>query len=321
MRAVLKLAVMFAGLAVVTACQAQAWPTKPIRLVHGFGAGSAVDISARIMTAPMAEMLGQQFVVDPRPGVGGTMAARIVAKAEPDGYTQYLMISGHVVAASLYRKLPYDTVRDFAAIALMASTPFVIAVAEPGPIRTIADLVRVAREQPGKLDYATGGIGTGTHLAAALMQSRLGVQFNHVPYRGGNTALALTSGEVQLIVGTPAGVMGFASAGRIRLLAVTTAKRLPVWPEVPTVGETVLPNFEASGWFMLAAPRGLPPAIAARMHEATVAALRRPEVVERLLATGTVVTLAPPRDAAAFLAGETARWAKVVRDESIPPQD
>ena len=310
-----------AGLVFAAACQAQQWPSKPLRLLHGFGPGSAVDTSARIMTAPMSELLGQPFIVDARPGAGGTMAARIVARGEPNGYTLYLMISGHAVAASLYRNLPYDSVRDFSAIALMAGTPFVLAVDGKDTVRNVADLVKLAREQPGRLDYATGGVGTGTHLAAALMQSRLGIRWNHVPYRGANTVTALTSGEVRFLVGTPAGIMGLASSGRIRPIAVTTAKRLSIWPDVPTVSETVLAGFDAAGWFILAAPRGLPAPIAAKLYEVTAASLRRSEVVDKLLQTGTVVVLQPPLPAQNFLKAEVARWAQVVRDEKIPPQD
>lgn len=299
----------------------QVWPTKPIRLLHGFGPGGAVDISTRVMMAPMADLLGQQMVIDARPGAGGTMAARIVSKADADGYTLYLMISGHTTAASLFRKLPYDAVGDFTAIGLLASTPFVVVVADKHPARTIEDLIKLAKAQPGKLDYATGGVGTGTHLAAALMQSRLGVHMMHVPYRGANTVLALTSGEVQLIVGTPAGILSFLGSGRIRPLAVTTAKRLSIWPGVPTLAETVLPGFEAAGWFMLAAPKNLPREIVQRVHQAAVKALERTDVIEKLLTTGTVVTLKDPAASRQFLIDEVARWGKVIRDEHIPPQD
>ena len=166
----------------------QAWPVKPIRLVHGFIAGGSVDIIARLLAAPLSARLGQQVVVEGRPGAGGTTAAGLVARAEPDGYTLFLMASGHATSPALYRALAYDPVRDFTMITLVAGNPFVVAAAANFPARTIIDLVRMAKAEPGRIDFGTGGAGTGMHLAAVLLQARAGIKLNHVPYKGGNAA-------------------------------------------------------------------------------------------------------------------------------------
>ena len=185
----------------------QAWPVKPVRLVHGFIAGGSVDIIARLLAAPMSELLGKQVVVEGRPGAGGTTAAGLVARAEPDGYTLFLMASGHATSPALYRSLEYDPVRDFTMITLVASNPFVVAAAANFSARTITDLVRMAKAEPGRIDFGTGGTGTGMHLAAVLLQARTGIKLNHVPYKGGNAApVALLAGEIPLMFNTPAGV-------------------------------------------------------------------------------------------------------------------
>ncbi len=299
-----------------------AWPTKPVRLVHGFIAGGSVDITARLVAGPMSEMLGQQIVVDGRPGAGGTAAAGLIAKAEPDGYTLFLMASGHATSPALYRSLPYDPVGDFTMISMAASNPFVVAVAPNFPARTINDLVRMAKNDPGKIDFGTGGTGTGMHLAAVLLQARAGIKLNHVPYKGGNAApIALLSGEIPLLFNTPAGVSSFADSGKMRVLAITTGKRFSLWPSVPTIAETVVPDFDVRGWYALAAPANLPPRLTVRLNEVVRAVLKRPDIHEKFIQLGSEVTPTTPDDARRFLAAEVARWTKVIRDEKIPPQD
>ncbi len=299
-----------------------AWPSKPVRLVHGFIAGGSVDITARLVAAPMAEILGQQVVVDGRPGAGGTAAAGLIAKAEPDGYTLFLMASGHATSPALYRSLPYDPVRDFTMISLVASNPFVVAVAQNFAAKTINDLVRMAKNDPGKIDFGTGGTGTGMHLAAVLLQARAGIKLNHVPYKGGNAApIALLSGEIPLLFNTPAGVGSFADSGKMRVLAITTSKRFSLWPNVPTIAETVVPDFDVRGWYALAAPGDLPRRLTVRLNEVVRTVLKRPDINEKFAQMGSEITPTTPEDARRFLAAEVMRWTKVIRDERIPPQD
>jgi tripartite-type tricarboxylate transporter receptor subunit TctC len=266
--------------------------------------------------------LGQQVVVEGRPGAGGTTAAGMVARAEPDGYTLFLMASGHATSPALYRALAYDPVRDFTMITLVASNPFVIAAAANFPARTVADLVRMAKAEPGRIDFATGGTGTGMHLAAVLLQARTGIKLNHIPYKGGNAApIALLAGEIPLLFNTPAGVAPFMDGGKLRVLAITTVERFKLWPEVPTVAETVAPDFDVRAWYALAAPRGLPSPLIARLSEVTRAILERPAISEKFMHMGSAVTPTTPARAQAFLAAEVARWTKVIRDENIPPEN
>jgi tripartite-type tricarboxylate transporter receptor subunit TctC len=301
---------------------AQQWPSRPVRLVHGFLAGGNVDLNARLVAAPMSESLGQQVLVEGRPGAGGTVAAAQVARAEPDGYTLFLAAGGHASSPSLYRSLPYDAVKDFTFVSLVTSNPYLIVAHPSFPARTAADLVRMAKAAPGRLDYATGGIGTGMHLVSVLFQSRLGVKLNHVPYKGGTaTPTAVVGGEVPLMFATPGEVQPLVDAGRIRVIAVTSAERWKQWPSVPTLSETVLPGFDVRGWSALIGPANLPAAVVTRLNEATRSALKRPEVIEKFLAKGSDAAASAPEETRKFVAAEVARWSNVIRDEKIPPQN
>lgn len=305
-----------------TVAVAQAYPVKPVRMLHGFTAGGAVDINARLIAGPMAELLGQQVIVDGRPGAGGTTAAAAIARTEPDGYTLFLMASGHATSPALYRSLPYDAARDFTLISMVAANPFVLAAHPSFPARSARDLVRMAKSAPGKIDYGTGGIGTGMHLASVLFQARAGIKLNHVPYKGGNAApVALLTGEIPLIFNTPAGVEGHVAGGRIRVLAITTKSRFELWPDVPTIAENALPDFDVRGWYAVAAPKGLPKNLVDRLNEVVQAALKRSDVKGRFLSQGSEVTPTSAEEAQRFVAGEVARWTKVVKDEKIPPQN
>lgn len=301
--------------------QAPQWPNKPIHLIHGFVPGGNVDLTSRVVAAPLSEILGQQVVVEGRPGAGGTVAAGIVAKADPDGYTLFTMASGHSISPGLYPSLAYDPVKDFTMVSLLSSFPFVIAVGANSPVKTLAELLRVAKDQQGRVTLAHAGVGTGMHLATVLLQSRAGVQFNLIPYKGGNLApLAAVQGETQVVFDTPAGMLSFVPSGKLRPLAVTTTTRWKNWPEVPTVSETV-PGYEVKGWIALAAPKNLPKPLVARLNQAVHKALGRPDVIERYAQMGTGATPTEPEETQAFLASEVARWLKVVRDEKIKPQN
>ena len=298
------------------------WPNRPIRFVHGFPPGGSVDITARLLATRMAETLGQPVIVDGRPGAGGTTGAHIVAKSEPDGYTLFLMASGHSTSPGLYRSLPYHPVNDFSLISMAAANPFVLIASAKLPAKTIRELVQSAKAAPGRIDYGTGGTGTGMHLAAVLFQARAGIRLNHVPYKGGTAApTALLAGEVPLIFTTAAGVTQHVESGRLRPLAVTTRSRFVLWPNVPTIAETVVPEFDVLGWYAVAAPAKLPASLAQRLNQTVHEALKRPEVADKLLALGAEVRPTTPAQAQSFVAQEVARWTQVIREANIAPQD
>lgn len=309
-------------LAAAAPAAAQEYPVRPIRIVHGFTPGGPVDIIARLFAAQFGERFGQPAIVEGKPGAGGTVGANFVARAEPDGYTLFLMASGHATAPGLYKALPYDAVEDFAMVSMLASSPFAIATKPGTPFNSIQDLVQRARAEPGKVDVGTGGVGSGMHLVSVLFQSRLGIQMNHVPYKGGNApVLALISGEIPVIFTSVAGITPQVEAGKMKVLAVTTKKRFTPMANVPTVAETVLPEFDALAWYALAGPKKLPPAVLAKLNDAALAALKLPEVASRLHAQGAEPWGTTPREAQAFLSSEVQRWTKAVRDARIPPQD
>lgn len=318
-------AIIFAALVTASPASAQTadkWPTRPLRMLHGFISGGSVDITARLLATHMSEALGQQVIVDGRPGAGGTTGASIVSKSAPDGYTLFLMASGHATSPALYRSLPYHPVNDFTMISMVASNPMVVLATPAFPPRNIQEVVQAAKAQPEKINFGTGGVGTGMHLAAVLFQARTGARMNHVPYKGGNAGpVALLAGEIPLLFTTAAGVTTHVEAGRIRALAVTTKKRFVLWPNVPTIAETVAPDFDVLAWYAVAAPKGLPPALVNRMNAAVRDTLKRPDVSEKLLTLGAETRPSTPREAQDFLASEVARWTKMIRDEKIPPQD
>jgi tripartite-type tricarboxylate transporter receptor subunit TctC len=232
------------------------------------------------------------------------------------------MASGHATSPALYRALPYEPVKDFTMISMVATNPMVVLATPAFAPRSIQELVQLAKTEPGKVNFGTGGIGTGMHLAAVLFQARAGIRMNHVPYKGGNAGpTALLANEIPLLFTTAAGVTSYVDSGRIRALAVTTKKRFVLWPNVPTIAETVIPDFDVLAWYAVAGPRNMPPALVSRLNAVIADTLKRPDVVDKLLALGAETRASTPREAQDFLASEVARWSKVIRDEKIPPQD
>lgn len=312
---------LLAGIAaacVLPALAQPAWPSKPVRIIHGFTAGGPVDALARLIAAQFPERFGQQAIVEGKPGAGGTLGANYVAKAEPDGYTLYLMASGHSAAPGLYKSLPYDPVNDFTMISMVARSPFAIIAGPAFHGTSVQDLVTQARSQPGKIDYGSGGNGSGMHLAAVLFQARSGVKFTHVPYKGGSApAVAVMGGEVPIIFTSLAGMASHIEAGKVRALAVTSGARFSGLPAIPTVSETVLPGFDVSAWYALAGPRNLPPDIVAKLSDMVQATLRKPEILQTLRLQAADAWPAGAAEAKQFLAADVARWTKVIRDENI----
>ena len=309
-------AAVLAGLAVTAT--AQSYPARGIRFVVTFPPGGTTDILAREIGARMQETWKQTVVIDNRPGAGGNLGADIVAKAAPDGYTILLGTNGtHAINPSLYTKMPYDAIRDFAPLTLIASVPNIFISHPSVPARTMQHIVALARAQPGKVIYASSGTGTPQHLSVELFKSMAKIDMVHVPYKGASPAvLAVLSGEVALSCPSlpSAGIATHVGSGRLRGLAVTGAKRSPTLPQVPTMIEIGYPAFDVVTWFGVLAPAGTPADIVSRLNAEIVRILGMPDVRERLAAQGVDIMTSTPEQYLNYIKTETVRWAKVVRD-------
>lgn len=300
---------------------AQDYPSKPITLVIPFAPGGAADIIARLVAEKMSAALGQTVVIDNRPGAGGSLAAGLVAKAAPDGYTLLFVTAGHAGIGALYPSLTFDPVKDFTAISHVASSPIVVVVNETSAYRTLQQLVAAAKAQPGKLNFSGGGGGaTVTNLAAEVFRRKEGLNIVNVPYKGsGPAVMGLLAGEIDVDFDALAAVIGQIRSGKLRALAVTTRSRTPALPDVPTIAETVLPDFEAASWFGVVTPKGTPDPVIARINKEIVAAVRHPDVAKRLAELGVDPVGSSPADFQRFLTSETERWGGVIRDLGLKP--
>ncbi|PLQ01243.1 tripartite tricarboxylate transporter substrate binding protein [Cupriavidus pauculus] len=317
----LLLSVALGPLAAATALANDAYPTRPIRLVVPFPAGGTTDIMARAVSAELSKLQGWNVVVDNKPGAGGNIGSDIVAKSAPDGYTLLMGTVGtHGINQSLYGKLPFDPIKDFAPITLVAAVPNVLVVnpafAQQNKINSVNDLIAYARANPGKLNMASSGNGTSIHLAGELFKTQTKTFMVHFPYRGSGPALTdMTGGTMQVMFDNLPSSMQLIKAGKLKALAVTSAKPSPALPGVPTVAQAAnLPNFEASSWFGLLAPAGTPPEIIHRIQQEVAKSLNTPAVRERLMAQGADPVGNTPEQFAALIRSETAKWAKVVKD-------
>jgi len=299
---------------------AQSYPSRPVRIVVGLTAGSASDIVARIMGQWLSEHLGQQFVVENRPGAGTNIAAEAVVRSVPDGYTLLLAASPNAINASLYDKLSFNFIRDIAPVAAISREPNVIVVNPSLPTRTVPELIAYAKANPGRLNMASAGNGTTSHLAGELFKMMTGVNMVHVPYRGGGPALTdLLAGQVQVFFPPMVVPVGQIRAGKLRALAVTTATRSEALPDVPTVGEFV-PGYEASVWFGLGVPKGTPAEVINRLNQETNAALTDIKIKVRMSESGGTVLPGSPANFGKLIAEETDKWRKVVREANIKPE-
>ena len=290
-----------------------------MRLIVPFPPGGGNDIVARAVAQELGKSFGQQFVVDNRAGAGGAIGAELAARSPADGYTLFLGgVGSHVVNPSLHAKLSYDPIRDFAPVTLIASAPSVLVVTPALQAASLSELTALAKAHPGKLNYASNGNGSSAQLAAVLYESMAGVRMVHVPYKGVAQALVeLMSGEVQVMFGTLVAILPHIKAGRLRALAVTGRNRSALLPEVPTLAEAGLPGYEAGSWYGILAPAGTPGGIVARLNAEINAAIRQPEVRERLAADGAEVIGGTPGDFAAHLKIELSRMGKLVRQAGI----
>jgi tripartite-type tricarboxylate transporter receptor subunit TctC len=290
------------------------YPDKPVRMIVGFPAGSGVDILARLAGQKLAETYGQQFVIDNRPGAGSNIAANLAAKAAPDGYTIFLGTVANAINATLYAKLPFDFTRDFAPIVLAASAPNLLVVHPSVPARSVAELIRLAKAQPGQLSFGSSGTGTAPHLAGELFKRMAGIDIVHVPYRGGPQATTdLIGGQYAMLFAISSTVLPHIKSGRLRTLAITTLARMPSLPEVPTVAESGLPGFEAVTWFGFMVPAATPRDIVGRLNADIGKALALPDLRQQLALQGIDVIGGTPEQFAEHVRKETAKWADVIR--------
>lgn len=308
---------LFAVLAVVGTggdAAAAEYPLKPVRIVVGFPPGGFVDLTARLVAGPLGAALGQQMVVENRGGAGGIVGTEIVARAAPDGYTLTVGSAGtHAVNQSLYRKLPYNVLRDFQPVARLADAPSILAVHPSFPARSVKELIGLARARPGQVMYASAGSGTSTHLAAALFEHLARVKLVHVPYKGGGPAIVdVVAGQVPVTFGTSASVSPHTKSGRLRGLAVTGGQRSASLPDLPTIAESGVPGYEMLNWLGLFAPAGTPRAVVEKLSGEAVRVVRSPEVRDRLNAAGAEPSPLPMEVFAPFVKSEVEKWAKVV---------
>jgi tripartite-type tricarboxylate transporter receptor subunit TctC len=315
------LGVLALAFAAVIPANAQQFPTRPVRMVVPYPPGGANDIIARLLAPRMGEQFGQNVVVDNRGGGNTIIGSELVARAVPNGYTLLIIAAGHAINPSLYPKLPYDTARDFIPVSLVGDGAYVLVAHPSAGVSTPAELIAAAKSKPGQIAYASSSTGNLTHLAAELFNALAGVKMLHVPYKGGNPAMAdLLGGRVAVFFSTVAVARPHLQSGKIRGLGVTTTRRTQALPGMPTIAEAGLPGYEVSGWYGLVAPAGTPAHVIARLHGAVQTALRQPEIRERLLGVGVETVEASSAEFGTKINAELAKWDKVVRPLGITPE-
>jgi tripartite-type tricarboxylate transporter receptor subunit TctC len=300
----------------------QPYPARPVRLIVPFSPGGAADVPVRVLSQRMSETLGQQIIVDNRPGAGSTIGADAAAKSVPDGYTLFLISNTHFVSAGLYKKLPYDSLNDFTPVTQITSAPNILVVHPSLPARSIKELVALAKSRPGQIDYASSGNGSTQHLTGALFCKMAGIEMTHIPYRGSGPVTAdLLGGQVQVAFPGIAGMLPHIKSGRLRALGVTGSKRSPELPGVPTVAEAGVKGYEMVAWFGIAGPKGLSREIQMKLHGDLLRTLKAPEMQKGLAAVGQEPAWQDtPERFYEFLKVESAKWAKVVKDSGAQLQ-
>ena len=297
----------------------QNYPERPIRLIVPFSPGGTSDLVGRLLAARLSDELGQTVIVDNRGGGGSTLGTGIAARAAPDGYTLLISHIALAVNQTLYSKIPYNALNDLAPISKLGIAPSAVVVNNKLPVTNMRELVTLAKKEPGKLNYGSAGVGSSGHLSVALLEHVAGVKFTHVPYKGGGPSVAATiAGEVQLAIPVLATAVAHAKAGRLRMLAVTSAKRSQAVPDVPTAREAGVPQYVYETWFGLFAPAGTPRAIVTRLNERTAKVLGMTEIREQLFSQGVDAGSSTPAELARTLRDDTAMWAKIIKSARIP---
>ena len=307
------------SVAAVGAAQAQSYPNKPVRLIVPYPAGGTTDIIARVAAQQLSERLKQPFVVENKAGANGAIGSVEVARAPADGYTLLMgTASTHGINSAVYKSLPYDAVKDFAPVTIVASTPNIIAVHPSVPAKNLQELLALAKAQPGKLNYGSTSLGGSPHMSAELLKMMAGVDMVHVPYKGAAPMLTdLMGGQVQIGFDNLPSTINFVRSGKVRAIAVTTPQRWPGAPEIPTVAESGLPGYEVSGWFGLLAPAGTPPAVLATIQQALSEAVKQPEVNKQMLELGAQPVANTPDAFAKLVQADVAKWRDVVKTTGV----
>lgn len=300
---------------------AQSYPTRPIRMIVAYPPGGGTDIVGRMIAQKLSENLGQTVVVDNRGGATGNIGTELAARATPDGYTLLMgNVAPNAINVSLFKKLPYDPVKDFAPVSLAAVTPNILVVQPSLPVKTVKDLIALAKSKPGTLNFPSAGIGSSSHLAGEMLKTMAGIDMVHVPYKGGGPALiALLSGQVQIMFATLPAAMPHVKSGKLRPVAVTTSRRSQALPELPTIAESGVPGYEAATWYGLLAPAGTPKAIVGRLH-AEIVKILATDTRQLLMAQGFEPAGSSPSEFASYIKTEIVKWAKVIKDAGIRPE-
>jgi tripartite-type tricarboxylate transporter receptor subunit TctC len=307
------------ALAISAAAHAQVYPSKPIRMIVAYPPGGGTDIVGRMVAQKLGEALGQNVVIENRGGASGNIGTEIAARAAPDGYTVLMgNVAPNAINVSLFRSLPFDPVADFAPVSLVASTPNILVVHPSTPARTVKEVIALARARPGTLNFASAGVGSSSHLAGELFRVLAGADIVHVPYKGAGPAMVdVLSGQVQLYFATMPAAMPHVKSGKLVPIAVTSARRSPALPELPTIAESGVAGYEASTWYGLLAPAHTPGPAVARLHEGILKILGEAELRERLTDQGFEPVGDSPQEFAAYIRSEIAKWGKVIRDAGI----
>ncbi|MDO8718367.1 MAG: tripartite tricarboxylate transporter substrate binding protein [Polaromonas sp.] len=319
MKALLNAVVLACGLSLVSgAALAQAYPTRPVKLIVPFAPGGFTDVVARILGQKLSVAMGQQFVIENKAGAGSTIGTDFVAKAAPDGYTLVMVSTTHVISPSIYKNMPYDPIKSFTVISKLVDSPYVLLVNPKLPARNVQELVALAKAAPDTIHYASSGNGSSQHLMGGLFASMTGAPLKHVPYRGsGAAATDLVAGVVESSFAGVPNALSQVPQGRLRALAVTTAKRIPQLPDVPTMQEAGVPGYEASVWLALLAPAGTPKDIVMRLNSEIAKVMSAPDTQKALYDAGVEPTPSTPEAMADYMAKDMTRWAKVIKDTGI----
>ncbi len=311
-------AIVIVGMAIASVAYAQTYPVKPIRLVSPYPPGGANDILARIIGQKLGESLGQQIVIENRGGATGNIGAEFVAKSTPDGYTILMGQASNLTINVSLMKMPYDPVKDLAPVTLVATTPNLLVVHPTFPVKTIKDLVALAKAKPGSINYASSGSGSAGHLAAELFKRVAHIEMVHIPYKGAAPALTdVVAGQAQLYFTSPISAQPFVKGGRLRMVAVTSLKRSPSMPEVPTVAESGYPDFEVVSWWGVLTPAAVPKDIVGKLHTEIVKVLALPEIKAKFADQGADVASNTPEQFAAYIKTEIAKWAKLIKELGV----
>ena len=310
-----------ACIALASAANAAVFPERPVRVVVASSPGGALDVLARLTGPKLTEKWGQPVVVDNRAGAGGVIGTEIVSNANPDGYTILVIAQGFTANPYLYKKLPYRTPQDFSPITILATGPNVLVVHPSVKANSVKELVALAKSQPGKLNYATSGVGAASHLSIEMFKRMSGVDMVHIPYKGAGAATAaVVGGQVQLLFTSTGAAIPHIRTGRLKALGVTTIKRSAVLPEVPTIAETGFPGFRVDGWYALLAPANTPKPVIDRIYADVAAVLKMPDVAKRIESFGLEPNGLPPQEFSAYIRAELAKWGKVIREAGIKPE-